>query len=300
MKRILLVAAGLCLGLAAWAAPTLITKTYPIDDFNAIDVAGVYRVDLSLDSRCSVSIQAPDYMEPYLIVKVSDGTLRMSMEKLPVDIQRRLNKDSDKIWATVRMPSVRRMTLSGACRLACFNPIVETEPFRLTMSGAARAEGLSVEAPEARVDLSGAAKCQMSSGLFPKMTLRLSGAAKMDAGKICAEEMETDVSGASKLSMEGQVKNLQIEVSGASKAELKGEGVLDLSVQVSGASRVLAENMPAYQVKVDLSGTGFCKVHALSSIRIDASGATTCQYKAGPDTDVRILSAGRGSSISRL
>ena len=300
MKKILLFAAMLFLGVAAAAEPGIITKNYPLPDFDGIEASSVFRVDLSKDSRCGVSVQAPDYMEPYLNVKVVNGTLHLGIEKMPVDIQRKLNKETEKVWATVSMPSVRRISLSGSSKLIAYHPFVEKGEFRLTMSGASHAEGLSVEAPESRIELSGAAKCQFS-GVFGKMVLRCSGASKMDVGQINVPDMDLELSGASKLTMDGIFNKIEAGASGASKAEISSAQTLsDLDVEASGAARLLMENLPAETVRVDLSGTGFCKVHPINTIRIETSGASTCQYKAGPETDVRILSAGRGSSVSRL
>ena len=257
MKKMIIIAAAFIFCIAA-VAPGLFNKNYPVGSFDTIEAGGVYRVDLSKDARCGVTVQAPDYMEPYLNVKVVNGTLHLGMEKLPMDIQRKLNKETEKIWATVTMPSVRRISLSGA------------------------------------------AKCQMG-GTFGKLDLRCSGAAKMDAVRMNVPDVDMELSGASKLTMDGTFLKMDAAASGASKAVVSSETTLvELDVEASGVSRFMMENLPAENVKVDLSGTGFCQVNALKTIRIEASGASTCQYKAGPETDVRILSAGRGSSVSRL
>ena len=299
MKKMIIIAAAFIFCIAA-VAPGLFNKNYPVGSFDTIEAGGVYRIDLSKDARCGVTVQAPDYMEPYLNVKVVNGTLHLGMEKLPMDIQRKLNKETDKIWATVTMPSVRRISLSGAAKLNVFQPFAENGEFRLVMSGASHAEGLSIEAPEARIELSGAAKCQMG-GTFGKLDLRCSGAAKMDAVRMNVPDVDMELSGASKLTMDGTFLKMDAAASGASKAVVSSETTLvELDVEASGVSRFMMENLPAENVKVDLSGTGFCQVNALKTIRIEASGVSTCQYKAGPETDVRILSAGRGSSVSRL
>ena len=123
----------------------------------------------------------------------------------------------------------------------------------------------------------------------------------MDAVRMNVPDVDMELSGASKLTMDGTFLKMDAAASGASKAVVSSETTLvELDVEASGVSRFMMENLPAENVKVDLSGTGFCQVNALKTIRIEASGASTCQYKAGPETDVRILSAGRGSSVSRL
>ncbi len=301
MKKILLLASVLCVTFAAIAGSKLFTKNIDVRSFDSIEASSIYRVDLSRDSRCSVSIQAPDYLEPYMVIKVVDGTLRLSMEKLPRNIERRLNEETEKVWATVTMPSVRKITLSGIARLISTQPFVEKDEFRLTMSGAAQVENLRVDAPSARLDLSGAAKCQLSSCVFDKVDLRASGAARLEADRMDLGDVDAELSGAAKVTFDGQVESLEIEASGAARSEWKSSRILTrLEVESSGASRISAEELPARDVEVELSGTSVCRVNALHSIRIETAGASTCLYKAAPDTDVRILSAGRGSSIRKL
>ena len=301
MKRALLFAAALCVGLAALAKPGILTKNYPVNHFDAIDASGIYRIDLSKDARCGVTIQAPDFMEPYLNVKVVDGTLHLGMDKLPLNIQRNLNKSSEKIWATVTMPSVRRISLSGAVKLAAYQPFVEPEEFRLQMSGASQADGLAIEAPKAKLEISGAGRCQLPSAVFGDLTLRVSGAGKTDFMDLQAENVDAEYSGAAKVTMKGRIGMMDLETSGAVKAEIKGEGTAArFRVRASGASRVDAEDFPAETILVDLSGSSLCRAHAIVSLRVETSGASTCQYRCKGDTDVRVLSAGRGSSVSKL
>ena len=51
------------------------TQEYKVRNFDGLSVSWIYKVELTRASRYSVSVDAPDFIIPYLRVEVRDGVL---------------------------------------------------------------------------------------------------------------------------------------------------------------------------------------------------------------------------------
>lgn len=301
MKKILLAALAAIITLSPAMAGTF-SKSYPLKGFTGINASHVFHVELSPSSTFSVKVEAPDYLEPYLTVKVDRNILTLKVESLPRPIERKLSDEKPgAIRAVVTMPLLESVTLSGAARLESDGdfPDLGNRPFKLKISGAAHAEGLSVSAGRAEISLSGASHASLR-GLYGYFGLDASGASKARFG-ISAPSVKAELSGSASLGLDGEFDVVSIEASGASQAELLSATTLSsLDIECSGASSVESRKAKAMDVSVELSGASKCRVSALRSITVDASGASTCYYEAADDTKVNAVSVSRGASLKKL
>jgi hypothetical protein len=127
----------------------------------------------------------------------------------------------------------------------------------------------------------------------PKLKVKLSGASDFK-GEIEAGSMSIHVSGASDFKGILNAKSLTLNASGASVLELGGS-VDDLSIEVSGASDVKLFNLLAKGAFVNASGASTANIHASQLIKIEASGASSINYKGEAKMD--IISNSGSSSI---
>jgi hypothetical protein len=98
---------------------------------------------------------------------------------------------------------------------------------------------------------------------LPKLSaLELSGASRGVASNIKSDKLSLEVSGASKLLISGTVSELHSEVSGASKLEAKG---------------LIADN-----ADVECHGASKAHIHANTSLKIAAGGASQVVYSGTP------------------
>ncbi len=94
-----------------------------------------------------------------------------------------------------------------------------------------------------------------------------------------------------------EADKLRIEGSGASSLNLSGT-VDQLTLDLSGASKVDALELFADKVRLEASGASSVKVRALSSLKVDVSGASTVRY-AGTPKNLEVETSG-ASSIEQL
>ena len=280
------------------------TKEYRLTGFNAIKVSSIYSVDLSRSNKFSVKVEAPDYLMPYLEVSVSGGELCLGMNDMPREIRLKLDAARSKeVRATVTMPTLTGLEMSGASSLNADSALFPAgKEFKLKMSGATNLKGLNVEAREADIRCSGAGKFDLK-GSFTAIDAEFSGAAKgsldtsIKPGTL--NEVKMRISGASKISLNTQARKMDIDANGAVNLEWKGSADF-LRLEASGAAKISAENSPADQANVSLSGAAHAMINVAKELDIRLSGASTCHYKAGPDFRITGQSIARGSSLKQF
>lgn len=301
MKKILLTTLAAILAIVPALAGTF-SNDYNLSGFTGIRASSLFKVDLSPSSTFSVSIEAPDYMEPYIVVEVSRNQLVLRMKELPKSISRRLSDErSGAIRAIVRMPLLESVSLSGAAALNVEGafPALRDRAFQLDMSGASHAKGLSLSAPSADISLSGATEAGLT-GQFRKVSLDISGAGKVKMD-VETSDLEAELSGSARADLNGFFKEVSIEASGAARVEMKSDEVLsELDIEGSGAASIDTRSAKAQEVSVELSGAANCKVSAIRSIAVEATGASTCAYEAEAGTRVDIIQVARGASLRKL
>lgn len=301
MKRILLTAISIVAAVSTSFAASF-SNSYSLSGFTGIKASSVFHVEVSQSTRYSVTVEAPDYLEPYISVEVEQSQLVLRMKQMPRAIERRLSSErSGAVIVEVRMPRLESVSLSGAAVLDADGdfPALKERPFRLDMSGASKARHLSLSAPSALISLSGAAEAGLT-GRFGEMRIEASGAANARIG-IEAPAARAELSGSSHLNMEGIFEEVAIQASGASSIDLQSEKTLSsLRIQGSGASSINCRNAKTQRVRVGLSGASNCKVAALRTLEVEASGASSCSYEDGPGLDLDIIQVARGASLRKL
>ena len=286
----------------AEASVSILTKQYNYQDFQGLSAGNAFKVSLVQDSKWFVEVEYSDFLEPYLDVSVSAGTLKLDLKDLPSSVRNsRKYKDGPVLNAVVHMPQLTKLNLSGAAKLQQEGRFALADgEFRMDLSGAARVDNVQVDARKGRLAVSGAAKCDSFEGTFYQLKVNLSGAAKGNFNAT-AEDWDVVVSGSSHVEISGQpCKTLDIESSGASKADvfLPSETLQD---EGSGASSLQALDAPTGKAKVELSGSSRCRIAVRESLDVEASGASDCYYKAVDGASLRTrINTSRGSRVKSL
>ena len=308
MKRFLtLLAAVLVAALPALRAadyePTAASRDsreYQLRGFDGLNIGWTYKVELSCASRYGVTVEAPDFIFPYLKVEVRNGILVLDTKELPRDIRRKIEalSRSGEIRAIVSMPELTTLSMSGASQLTTQDEFRHrNDHFSMRLSGATNVRGLSVKAVEAVIECSGAAKFNVT-GEFDRVDLELSGAVN---GTLAASPKmsQLELSGAVKLFWKGNLGKTEIQAAGAVSAEIEG-AVNELKLDGSGAAKVNTAKAPSRNADIRLSGAAKCEIDVRESLNVSLSGATTCRYHASDRLRISTQSISRGSSLTRF
>jgi len=181
------------------------SETRDLAGFRAVDVGGVFQVEITAGKDHGVEVEADDNLLQFITTEVDDGVLKIGTKC-------RLKTDNP-IRVRVSAPDIDDLEVSGAASV--------------TLSGL-KNDGLEV-------DSSGASKIKVT-GETVKFVVDVSGATKVDGENLQAENVTVEASGAShvKVSVSG---NLRADTSGASSVVYSGTPK-DIVKKTSGASSV--------------------------------------------------------------
>jgi hypothetical protein len=178
------------------------TEQRGVSDFDAIDVGGVFQVDVVLGKEYSVEIEADDNLLPLIETDVRGSTLHIDLDK----------KVSTQNGLIVRItaPNIERIDVSGASKVTASGFSGDT--LTIDCSGASRVK-LAGETALLKVDVSGASNVDAEALKAVNATVDASGASRVDVS--VSGELTSEASGASRISYSGQPSNVIKNKSGA-------------------------------------------------------------------------------------
>ena len=302
MKRILTLFAAAIAALSvsanepATTSPAQIeTKEYHFNDFSALEVSSIYQVELSRSPRHSVSVEAPDFLMPYIKIDSYSDCLHLALSDLPRDVRHRIENGRFKIRAFVSTPELNEIRMSGASRLESTGEFSTRKTFRIRMSGAVSINGLSVRANDADIECSGASKLSLH-GSFDRVKAGLSGScgADIDAN---IKDARIELSGAAKMGLKGNITRLDLTATGAANFRQEGQ-IAEMLIEGNGAAKIHAADAPANVARVKLSGASGAVIYVRDELSISLSGASSLRYHAGDRLRIVEQNVSRAASIS--
>lgn len=203
---------GLGLGLhigSVHGSGNIVSDVRDLDGFHAVDVGGIFQVEITARQSYSVEVQTDDNLLPLVSTHVDDDGV------LHIESEGRI-KSGSPIRVRITAPDIDNLDVSGAANV--------------TVNGLSNT-GLSV-------DSSGASRIKVA-GETDKLTLDVSGATKVDAEDLHAAIANVDASGASNVIVNVSGR-LTTDASGASHVTYVGSPT-SVEKKSSGASSVSAK-----------------------------------------------------------
>lgn len=176
--------------------------------FSAIDVGGVFEVEVVAQKDFSVEVEADDNLLQYIKTEVRGETLEISSEK-------RLST-KNPIRVRIGAPDIENLQVSGASKVSLVN--LKNDSLKVDASGASKIK-IDGETKNLDVELSGASRLDAENLRAENATVDGSGAS--NASINVSGDLKADLSGASKVTYSGNPKNLEKSTSGASSVRGK-------------------------------------------------------------------------------
>lgn len=169
-----------------------VTQTFEFTDFDKIDVAGVYELEVTVGSSdFAITLAGPEDEMDRVEVSVEDGVLVLDQGKRK---KHRLRRHG--VTATISMPALAALDISG---------VVDGE-----VTG--------IAGGDFAVDLSGVGDLELE-GSCDALTARVSGVGDLDAEDLRCETVKVSVSG---------VGDASVYASEAVEASISGMGEIDV------------------------------------------------------------------------
>lgn len=206
-----------------------VTRQFSLTRFTGISASDTFDVTITIGATFAVSVTADDNLFDYLIVDVRDGNLHLGVDSKGGTVQ-----TSTKLKASVTLPELRSLALSGASR-AKINGRVAVPELAVSSTGASEFTATTISVREMHLELTGASRATVS-GSVGAAKLRFSGASVASLDKLETERAEIELSGASTAAVRVSAA-LSYRVSGASRLTYSGSPKIGTS-ENSGASSV--------------------------------------------------------------
>lgn len=173
-----------------------VSRTIEAADFDRIEVAGVYELDVTVGGEYSVSLSGREEDLARTTVSVADGVLTLDTAERNAEGKRKLVKHA--ITAKIAMPALRAIDAAGV------------------VDGAVA--GIDAEAFEA--DISGVGELELS-GRCDTLDADVSGVGELDAEDLQCRAVVVEVSGVGEAKVYAS-ERVDAEIAGIGKIEISG------------------------------------------------------------------------------
>lgn len=179
-----------------------------LSDFKAVEVGGVFQVEIVAQKEFSVEIEADDNLLPLIKTEVDGGVLKIETEKRV--------STKNPIRVRISAPNIENLQASGASKISLAN--LKNSSLTLDSSGASKIS-VAGETGNLTIDVSGASNIDAENLKAENANVDASGASHISL--FVSNELNADLSGASKVTYSGSPKNVIKKTSGASSVSQK-------------------------------------------------------------------------------
>ena len=184
------------------------SETRDASGFNAVDVGGVFQVEIVTQKDFSVQVYADDNLLHHIKTEVDGDVLKIESDKGL--------KSSSPIRIRISAPNIERINASGAAKVTMAD--VKNESIDVDASGAATI-ALAGETAKLTIDVSGASNIDAENLTAESANVAASGASHASVN--VNEVLRSGASGASRVTYTGSPKSVQKNVTGASSISQK-------------------------------------------------------------------------------
>lgn len=230
---IMLIAMVLTLGAGIKAQET---KTFDVDEFNKIDIGGIFEVYVTQSDQHALKIEANAKSMEKITTEVKNNTLYLGIKKKGM-------KNFKTPVAYINVKKLNGINAHGAVELETENTI-ETENFKLDISGAADGD-IKIKTKKLETSLAGAANLDME-GEAESHTIEVSGAGSLDATELKTKKTDIEVSGAANAEIHAS-EEVNGNISGMGNIEIKGNPKVR-NITTSGLGEVKSSDTAKFSI----------------------------------------------------
>lgn len=278
MKKLLVTLSLLFIVTSSFCTNGSITKNYNFGRITSIEASSIFSIEVTQGNARGVRIECDEIYEKYLLVRCSEGELKLSLTPNTYIERNRHQKDQIGIKVYLQMPTIKELDLSGASSLQATG-VFSTNELEIDLSGATSVTGLNISGNKLSLDCSGASSIDLT-GDFREIEADISGASTIKLHSN-ATSVEADVSGASNFSVTGNHKRTDITASGASNVKLNGSTDYLKSI-ATGASNFKAQEYVAKNGYAEVTGASNSKVNCTGELRIMVGKTSKLTYYGNP------------------
>jgi hypothetical protein len=207
---------GACGQMHEENAGPMVSRNYPVGNFQEIDVAGPYDVNVRTGAAPSVSVQGPQKIVENVVVEVRGNSL--TIEPAHHGFFSFSFGSHGKTVFTVTVPQVRAATMAGSGDLNIDK--VQGDQFEGKMAGSGDLGVGSLNVQSLKLAMAGAGDTKIGSGQAQNAEYKIVGSGDIDAPGVNTQQLTVSIAGSG---------NIRAHATGAADVSIMGSGDVDVS-----------------------------------------------------------------------
>lgn len=124
-------------------------------------------------------------------------------------------------------------------------------------------------------------------------TIEVDGSGSVEGqGSFAGEKVLLTINGSGSINVRLSAKDVKSEIKGSGNINLSGSAH-KFDVDISGSGDVNAQDMPSGVCKVNVRGSGNCRIFAIDKLAVDIAGSGNVYYKGTPNISTNINGSGK-------
>jgi hypothetical protein len=198
-----------------------VSRDYQVGNFDRIEVAGPYNVQVHTGAAASASARGPEKMIERLVVEVKDGKLLIhSQENRGFNFHWGSHRGNVELSVTV--PQLSGAAIAGSGDIAVDN--VSGDQFAGEVGGSGSISLGAVEVKSIKLSIGGSGGIKAGAGSSQMAEYEIAGSGDIDAGGLAVRQAKVSIAGSG---------NARANASGTAEVNVMGSG----DVEISGGAK---------------------------------------------------------------
>lgn len=207
-----------------------VSRNYQVGNFDQIEVAGPYNVQVRTGSNPSVSAQGSQKMIEKMVVEVRNGRLEIRPERQKGWFPTGWNFRG-KVDLTVTVPQLRGASIAGSGDIKVDQ--VKGAAFEGKIAGSGGLDVGALEVQTLKLAIAGSGGARVGSGRARKAELEIAGSGDIDARGVRAETADVAIAGSGNISA-AATGTADVSIMGSGDVQLTGGAKCKISKAGSG------------------------------------------------------------------
>ena len=194
-----------------------VDRAYQVGEFQKIEVAGAYEVDVRTGGGPTVAARGPEKGIERLVVEVKGDTLMIYPRK-----ERGMNfgwSSDEPVQLTVTVPALRGASITGSGGMRIDR--VRGDSFEGEIGGSGDLEVGIIEVQTLSLGIAGSGEARAGAGRAREAQYEIAGSGDIQAGKVNADTARVSIAGSGNVAAHA-TKTAAVEIAGSGDVELSG------------------------------------------------------------------------------
>lgn len=230
---ILAAASAGCGQSRAESAGATVDRQYQVGEFEQIEVAGPYQVEVRTGPNASVSARGAEQLLERTVVEVEDGRLSIHPRKEGW-FGNRGWKTTGKASFTVTVPALSAATIAGSGQIRIDR--IRGDRFEGSVAGSGDIDVETVEVQHLKLAIAGSGDIRAGRGRAARASYEIAGSGAVEAGAVEVSEVKVSIAGSG--GVNGRATgSANVDIGGSGDVSLTGGAKCSVSKMGSGNVR---------------------------------------------------------------